>query len=737
MQGVLTTVHQRRWLTRIVVAVFVAAFIVAATQETFLSLGIIQRLELAAIDFRFRFRGTNHAVKESPHVVIVEISEDSFKSLPERFPWPRSYYAHVARNLKAAGAKVVGIDLIFSGSDNYDPANDEILRKAIRETGIVVLAGKREEDSPMYVKSSGLEDFGNMFFPGDSSMGLVNIRTDADGVYRFYNASYIVDAGGGSQERIPTYGFAVLNRYFGYPPLTSPQSADDAFTYGGRVIPKYDPESMMINFYGPSGTFPHIKFHDVIDDDSFTTVEEASTGQKTNTFSDPSYGYLYDGTFKDKIVLIGVTVPEYKDLFPVSMGHGKLRGDNLMYGVEIHANIIENIIRNDFLKKQSPLSETLTVLFLSFGIFFLIAFIRSAKTRHSLMIEGLAMLCTGAILLTIFLASLYLFTAYNYVFTVVGPIFAVIGGYGASTTYHFISERRQRVLIKAMFSTYVNPSVVDELISNPAKLTLGGQRRELTVLFSDIEGFTRLSQELPPEGLVRMLNEYLSVMSNIIFKNDGTLDKYEGDAVMAFWGAPIPQNDHALRACRSALQMQTSLVDVNNYWREHDKPTLSIRIGIHTGEMVVGNMGASGKFAYTVIGDSVNLASRLEGANKEYKTGIMVSQRTYELVKSQILGRELDRITVKGRTEPVTTYELIQMLDEPVDPSLEQFLSFYNEAMLLYYGMRWREACEQFQECLRIRPADYPSQLHIARALAYQASPPPTDWNGVFVMLTK
>jgi adenylate cyclase len=293
------------------------------------------------------------------------------------------------------------------------------------------------------------------------------------------------------------------------------------------------------------------------------------------------------------------------------------------------------------------------------------------------------------------------------------------------------------MLIKSMFSTYVNPSLVDELVAHPEKLVLGGQREELTVLFSDIEGFTGISEHMPPENLVSILNEYFSVMSGLIFRNDGTLDKYEGDAIMAFWGAPIPQADHAYRACLTAMEMQRSLVDLNVEWGKLARPPLRVRIGLNTGDMVVGNMGAIGKFAYTVIGDSVNLASRLEGANREYRTGIMVSHRTYELVRDRIIGRELDRIAVKGRKEPVRVYELLSLTGEEMSKETEQFLARYAEGMALNFSRRWTEASAAFTDALKIRPQDYPTQLHLQRIQAYTQNPPPDNWDGVFVMKTK
>jgi adenylate cyclase len=726
----------RRWLTLLVLAAVVAGLLIVITQESVLQLGLLQRLELATLDYRFQVRGPRPFDPGTSNVVIVQISEDSFKALPEKFPWPRTYYAHLLRNLKRAGARAVGIDLIFNDRDSYSAANDDSLRAALLETGIGVVAGKGEQERAFVSIVSANENFNNIFFTADSSLGYVDIRPDVDGVYRFYNAFWLKPLINGREARIPSFAFAVLNKVYRYPPLSVPARREQDFLYAGRSIPKYDAASFLVNYYGPSNTFPYINIEDVLDDETFQTVDEIETGEELNTFSEPG-GYLYNGTFKNKIVLVGVTIPEYKDLFAVSIAKGLQKGDNQMYGVEIHANAIENILRNDFLRKEPGSIEMGAIVLFALLTVVVVSSLKESKTKRTGWIEVQCAVFTILELGLIAVAAVLLFTHENYVATIVPPSLAVVGGYVAATAYHFISERRQRLLIKSMFSTYVSPSVVDQLIANPDKLRLGGQREELTVLFSDIEGFTSISEGLNSEDLVALLNDYLSKMAKVILRNLGTLDKYVGDAIVAFWGAPVPQPDHALRACTTALQMQEVLNAMHKLWQQQQKPLLKTRIGINTGEMVVGNMGGAEKVNYTVIGDSVNLASRLEGANKQYGTNIMVSGRTYDLVKHKILGRNLDRIIVKGRTEPVTIYELIQLRDRPVAPDLEKFLQLYAEAHVLYLQRRWNDAIKKLDEALAIRPNDPPTKLYIERARLYSTQPPPKNWDGVFVMKTK
>lgn len=724
---------QRRWLTKVGIALAVAFLVILITRDQILQLGIIQRLELASIDYRFESRGSDPAFKDSSHVVIVEISEDSFKSLPDRWPWPRSYYARLLRNLKAAGVKVVGIDLILSGNDVYSLANDDSLRAAIRETGITVLAGKTEVVSDMYSHITSTENFGNIFFGVDSCIGIVNIRNDADGVYRRYSPFFATNTG----LRVPTFAFAVLNKYYGFPALTTAENFKDVFLFADGTIPKYDPTSLLINFYGPSGTFRHIKFVDIIDDETFTTNEELEAADEINTFSDPDYGLQHDGSLKDKIVLVGSTVPEDHDLFPVAFARGRQAGDNLMYGVELHASVIESIIRDQYIRRQSALSEILLIIGLTLLTFIITSSLKGAATRHHFLVELNGFLFAVAEIFILGYIALLLFNKYNYLMIVISPVLAVVGGYFASTAYHFVAERKQRMMIKTMFSTYVNPSVVDELILHPEKLALGGERRELTVMFSDIEGFTTISEGMAPEVLVGLLNEYLNKMTELVFRNDGTLDKYEGDAVMAFWGAPIHQDDHALRACTCALEMQDAMVKIRKEWKILRRPELNIRIGINTGEMIVGNMGATEKFDYTVIGDSVNLASRLEGANRIYRSGIVVSERTYELVSAKIVGRELDLIAVRGRGAPLKIFELVGFRGDRVETTqYREFLRLFAEGLQQYRQRQWSESIGSFTKALSLRD-DYSSRLYIERAQHYSAHPPDEHWNGVFVMSEK
>jgi adenylate cyclase len=258
-----------------------------------------------------------------------------------------------------------------------------------------------------------------------------------------------------------------------------------------------------------------------------------------------------------------------------------------------------------------------------------------------------------------FFAVIILFDIRRYVLNLSAPL--ITGGFTlfSMVVYRVLTEEKEKRAIQRMFSNYVSKSIVDELIKDPKKLELGGEDKEITVLFSDIRGFTTLSEKLTPQELVAHLNEYLSAMTDIIFQYEGTLDKYVGDEIMAFWNAPVEQKDHAEMACRAALDMMNKLHELNSSWPERKR--LNIGIGLNTGIMVVGNMGSKNRMDYTLMGDNVNLGARLEGTNKFYGTNIIISAFTYEIVKHRFVCRELDTIRVKGKQKPVKIYELLDL----------------------------------------------------------------------------
>jgi adenylate cyclase len=307
------------------------------------------------------------------------------------------------------------------------------------------------------------------------------------------------------------------------------------------------------------------------------------------------------------------------------------------------------------------------------------------------------------------------------------------------TSYKYFTEEKQKRGLKQAFQHYVSPEVVDQMLKTVDNVKLGGERKHLTALFADIRGFTKFSEQMPPEDLVAFLNEYFSEMTKIVLDYGGTVDKYIGDAIMAFYGAPVAQADHAVRACKTAVEMNLHLKELHVRWEARGVPPIQIGIGIHSGDMIVGNMGSKERFDYTIMGDNVNLASRLEGVNKEYGTYIMISQATYNFCKEcqqdSWTVRELDTVRVKGKKESVTIYELCGYGDFYAQK--RDLVQKFNACLQAYKDRQWMQAIALFQEVLASYPDDQPSRMYIERCTRYFHNPPPDDWDGVFEMHTK
>ncbi|MCX6171070.1 MAG: adenylate/guanylate cyclase domain-containing protein [Ignavibacteriales bacterium] len=729
-----------KFIQKFAVVFSAALFTVLLTQDYLFTFSQLKELELKLIDQRFLKRGKID-IEDSSKVLIVNITQELFDQIPPPYntsPFPRFIYAKAIENLTKAGVKAIGIDVEMAGPDRFSPSNDTLLMRAIRESGKVVLAGKIDETTEGLIdqRKSNVtkifEDYGNMFYGVDSSIGIVQPPPDFDKVFRRYLPFRYTDI---TQERIPSFGFALLNKYYGFKSNRTAERKNGFFLLGGKKIPQYDATTVLINFYGSSGTFPHVKLIDVIDDKSFKTIDEIDSGD-INTWDDPGYGLLQSGKFKDKIVIIGSTMPEDRDMLACSFAEGKHKGDNLIYGVEFHANIIQNILNNDFLFNQSKGSELFAIFFLTFISFYISSFIRKIKIKIGFLVEVLNVVFIILLVFGIYELSIILFIQNKLVIAIVSPSVAVIIGYFSSTAYHFLRERQQNVLIKGMFSQYVSKHVVNELLSNPEKLRLGGERKNVTVLFSDIAGFTSFAENKQPEELVSFINEYLNEMTEIVLANEGTLDKYLGDAVMAFWGAPIEVENHAYKACLSALQMQTKLAEMREKWSKSGEIPIRIRIGINSGDVIVGNIGGVKRFDYTVLGDDVNLASRLEGANKEYGTNIMIGESTHEKCKDKILSRQLDVIRVKGKSKPTKVYELISVVgDKKAETAIEE-MDLYFQAIDLYRQRSFDSAQDYFKRSFE-KLGDYPSKVYMQRCEFYLKNPPSENWDGVFEMKSK
>jgi len=425
-------------------------------------------------------------------------------------------------------------------------------------------------------------------------------------------------------------------------------------------------------------------------------------------------------TFRNKIVLVGATAIGIYDLRVTPFGA-------TYPGVEIHATVIDNILHSNFLLHSSFTRFIDLCAIIIFGLLMGLIIPR---------LRAVTGIIFAIILLIVFVAfNMFIFSGYNVWLNLIYPALTMLVIYLGITVYRYITEEREKKKIRGAFQYYLTASVINEMLKDPSKLKLGGDKKDLSVLFSDIRGFTTISEKLSPEELVHLLNEYLTAMTDIVFKYDGTLDKYMGDAIMAVFGAPLDQPDHAKRACLTALDMMAELHRLQKKWQEEGKPPLNIGIGINSGDMVVGNMGSQMRFDYTVMGDMVNLGSRLEGINKEYGSNIIFSEFTYNVVKDAMCCRELDWVRVKGKKLPVKIYELLG--EKKDEGRWKEFISKFEEGLALYRAAKWDEAIAAFREAMKIKPEDAASQLYIERCKNLQENPPPEPWDGVFTMTRK
>jgi adenylate cyclase len=540
-------------------------------------------------------------------------------------------------------------------------------------------------------------------------VGSFSAYADPDGVMRALPLVYRY-----KDKIIPSLALSVASLHYGATPLFL---ADSSLEQGlskvifpadeGRTVhlPVDQKGRLQVNFLGPSrpfslndppderGVFPHISLVDIA---RGTFDKEAVRG---------------------KIVIVAVTaigtfdqrVTPFTPIAP---------------GVEVHAAAIQSMVTGDALLRNRDfmLIEMLVAIILALLLGYLY---RAVGLFPGLVITLLFSGVWAAVVYVLFLGH-----SWFHQIPIQGQIVFTWAGI---TLYGYLTEGREKAQLKKEFSTVLAPTVVDQLLKNPALAGLGGDERELTVMFSDIRGFTSMSEQMTPEGLTQFLNEYLTPMTDILIQRQGTLDKYMGDAIMAFWGAPIAQEDHAARACLAALDMMDKLHELQAKWHTEGKPEIDIGIGLNSGLMRVGFMGSERMRNYTLLGDNVNLGSRLEGINKSYKTNIIISEFTYKAAKDAIYGRVIDAVRVKGKREPVTIYEL-RGAGRPQAEEAD-LLKAFAEALRLYQEKKFAEAKARFEALAQ--KGDATSEVYIGRCEVYLQDPPPDDWDGVYEMKTK
>jgi adenylate cyclase len=753
----------------------------------------LERLELDALDMRFNYRPLN-ATPHDARIVIVDIDQHSQEVLG-RWPFPRSNFAKMLDELKQDNAKTVAFDVTFSKPDQSGAAVRELWAEldARKKRGERVDPKLEEQVKDLVVKFDGDKQFGAAIKNfGAVVLGSYFLYTDADmrgmdaatldkyaDQLSFFSFPQIrpldprpeigqrdrinlVRAFGnestsliplGAEANIPELadalgGNASSTGFFNAPPdedgvvrratmvLPFGRSKDlkDWDLYGsldvmatssylrlganelileygepGVAAIEFGPNLRIvtnnvgmktINYRGPAGTFPHYSMADVVQ------------------------GKFATGTFKDKLVLVGATATGIGDLKTTPYG-----GTNYP-GVEIHANVIDNILNQRFMQRGQRQFEVDILLIFLLGIPLGIAL---ALVEPRFMWFGLALLIPFAAL------NYYAFNR-GWWLNFIVPAGTLTANVLLVSLYRALVEEKEKRKLRSEFGQYLSPEVVRRLLVNP-KL-VDPRKTEVTVMFSDIRGFTTISEQLDAQELALFLNSYLLEMTKIVFDTRGTLDKYIGDAVMAFWGAPIEEAAHAKYACDAAVNMMNRVHQLQKVWEAEGKPKLDIGIGLNSGVASVGKMGSDLHYAYTAIGDTVNLSSRLEGLNKDYGTHVLANESTYKAAQGgDFLFRELDVIRVKGKMQGVTIYELFGRMEELRKegrlPDVQERFEKFAAARALYAERRWLEAQNAFQMNLDRWPDDGPSRMYWKRCQEYLFDEPPANWDGVFTMTHK
>jgi len=734
----------------------------------------LRNIEQRSLDMRFALRG---ARAHDERIVIVGIDEKTLQHVGA-FPLPRNSYALLVNRLKAGGARVVAFDATFPTKENNSAL--DVLKKLRAELGssasTTVLAKIKQLESatdPDAEFAAGLKQSGNVVlghlfldperakssdpklaeeyfnivwakaFPqvlkvktkdqdfdmgkawtnnggivaqgaeanlaalaeSAASYGFFNVNPDDDGTVR--RALLIMRYQ--DQDFFPSLDLQVLREYEQIPDQQIAayisQSGLERIQFGAREFRPWHDGTMLINYTGPYHSYPHYSMWDVMS------------------------GAVPPDVFKDKLVFLGAT----------ALGIGDLRStpfqkqDSGYTGVEIHANILDNLLHSNepsrtFLTRgfREEIIDVAFIVIFGMGLGFWFGRIKPLYSTISV-----------ALVLAAFGWFVYFaFAHWGRWLTFVIPAFTLVANYAAITSFRVIFEEREKRKIRKTFGQYLSPGVIALIEKDPGRyIRPGGEVKELTVMFSDIRGFTTLSEGLTPDELVRLLNEYLGAMTDVLFKNLGTLDKYIGDAIMAFWGSPYPQTDHAYCACTCALEMFRKLDELNAKWKAEGRRTISIGVGLNTGPVNVGNMGSDKRLAWTVMGDNVNLASRLEGMTKEYRSRIIISEFTFRQVAHQFVCREVDKIRVKGKNQPVTIYELMAPIEDHA--RFSDLLSRFEDALAAYRTQDWRHAAGKFGELLAAYPDDGPTQILLQRAMEFMEESPEPDWDGVYVMKSK
>ena len=597
-------------------------------------------------------------------ITLVGIDEASFSELGLQWPWPRRLHAELVDRLAAAGAAVIAFDIVFAEPSNQE--DDRRFADSIRRAGNVVLAADRVYRESSSVRQWLRLDPNRAFTDAGAQVGLATVALDRDLVIRQIPES--ADA---------LWRIVVIRLIREHPEITpnlgiSPGS--------------------LIRYAGGHHTFPYVSYHEIV----------KPTGSIPADF------------FKDQVVLIGRDVkasPDVEsaqaDLFatPFLASTGWLTP-----GAEVHANIIETALARNAITR---LPDGAVAVLLALAAAASAAAMRRWRPLWSALFGVTIAGVIGAMVWGAFL-QWNLWVPAGSALAVIPLMYVSLGGWS------YLAEQMRRREITRVFSLYVTPQVVNYLIAHPDRVNLGGERRKLTLMFTDLRGFTTISELLSPERVTSLLNRYFTDMTDIVLEREGTVCAFIGDAIMAFWGAPLDDDDQAYRAVATAIAMQMAMDALRADFAREGLPAIYMRIGIHSGSAVVGNLGSTKRFDYTAIGDDVNLASRLEGTNKLYGTGILVSNDTARQIEGRIALRPVDRVIVKGKSQAI---EVFTPCDDP------NIVELTREAIRLFRSREWDAAESRLRELLALAPDDGIAGLYLERVAAFRIAPPAANWD--------
>lgn len=700
---------QKRLIRNHIIFSCLFSFLFTIFIALFYSIQVLERADLFLYDLHFKWRGYQPT---SGNIVLVLMDQRSTSILKrKKEAWSRSQMANALKNLCAAGVEIIALDMVFC-APAHDREEDNALAEAIKDCDNVILANVLgveggQEMNPLPIFKEGMI--------GD---GFINMFPDRDGILRKISLFSIKPLKEGVDVS-PSFSLEVTRAYLNLDFILD-FSREDHILVGPRGMSQLSlpyPD-LLINFYGGEDAFRRLSYADVVN----------------NRFS--------PGAVEGKIVLIGSSLPTKKDFFatPFPMKirkeeaykdrFGKVLADDSRLkttGVACHANAIETILNGSFISKCP--GKYVVLLVVLFGLLGLIFY---SQRLAALWVLSILVISLG----TLIGLSHYAFVKYLY-WLEIAPIISVlllqyIGGIVLQRVY---SKKRTRV-VTTLFGKFVSRDVVKNLLKGDLGVELEGRSQEVTVLFSDLRGFTTLSEDLNAQETGQLLNVYFDAMIPIVFDNQGTLDKLMGDAVMAFFGAPGEVKEHPQKAAETALKMIERLKELKEERNEKGIDRLQVGIGLNTGMATVGNLGSWSFMDYTVIGDMVNLGSRLEGLNKTYGTSIIISEFTAERLDSRFVLRELDRVKVKGKGDAVTIFELAGHKDRFSQEKLSMIMEF-GYGISLYKNKEWEKAEKAFSRLLTLFPGDGPSGFYLERIRELLKNPPASEWEPVTVFKTK